>query len=221
MSQYKKSIDVKNRILRASEELFALNGYDATGIAQIAAKSEITKSLLYYYFDSKEQILEELFSNYLLKVREEKRKILSSGLSEAEIIKQSMLIGFSLLSNNKKIIRILIAEILKGNVNKEALCNIIESIIPASMTDLKLHDDIQRHTNELTAYTFFFGLAPMIAYMLFGETWIKNNQLEETAFINQFLTMAIASFTNDITGVTAEFFEPQKDTLIDNLKKLL
>lgn len=27
----KKGIDVKNRILSISEELFALNGYDATG----------------------------------------------------------------------------------------------------------------------------------------------------------------------------------------------
>ncbi len=221
MSKYKKSIDVKNRILSVSEELFALNGYDGTGIAQIAEKSEITKSLLYYYFDSKEQILEELFSNYLLKVREEKRKILSSELSEVEMVKESMLIGFSLLSNNKNIIRILLAEMLKGNVKQESLCNIIESIIPTSMTNLKLHEEIQKDTNNLAAYTIFFGLAPMIAYMLFGETWMKNNQLEEKAFINQFLTMAISSFANDITGVTSDFFEPHKDTLIHNLEKLL
>ena len=221
MSKYKKSIDVKIRILSAAEELFALNGYDATGIAQIAEKSEITKSLLYYYFVSKEQILEELFSNYLLKVREEKRKILSSDLSEEEIIKQSMLVGFSLLSNNKNIIRILIAEMLKGNVVKESLYNIIESIIPVSMTNLELPAEKQQHTKELATYTFFFGLVPMITYMLFGETWMKNNQLEETAFINQFLTMAVASFSNDITGVTSEFFSPHKETLLDNFKKLL
>lgn len=43
------------------------------------------------------------------------------------------------------------------------------------MTELKLHDEIQKHNNELITYTFFFGLAPVIAYMLFGATWIKNN----------------------------------------------
>jgi AcrR family transcriptional regulator len=220
MPKNKNGADVKNRILSVSEELFALNGYDATGIAQIAEKAEITKSLLYYYFNSKEQILEELFSNYLLKVSNEKRKILSSGLSEDETVKQSMLIGFSLLINNKNVIRILISEMLKGNVNKESLCDIIESITPNSFTDLKMNYE-KDNTNEFATYIFYFGLAPVIMYMLFGETWIKNNRLDENEFTNQFLTMAIASYSNEITGVTAEFFEAHKDILIENLKKML
>jgi AcrR family transcriptional regulator len=220
MAQYKKSIGVKNRILKVSEELFALKGYDATGIAQIAEKAEITKSLLYYYFNSKEQILEELFSNYLLAVGEEKRRILSGNLPETEVIKQSMQAGFNLLSNNKNIIRIILIEMLKGNVKKEALCSIIESMIPASFKDLK---DVEEkdNANVLSTYAFFFGLAPIITYMLFGSAWAKTNEIEEGVFAEQFLTMASASFSNDITGLTAEFFEPQKSALLDNLKNLL
>ncbi len=221
MNKNKKSMDVKNRILSAAEELFALKGYDGTGIAQIADKSEITKSLLYYYFDSKEQILQELFTNYLITVKEEKEKILSGDLPETEMIRQSMLKGFSLLFHNKKIIRILLSEMLKGNVKKEALCSVVESVIPGSMTDLKSPGEKNGHSAELAAYIFFFGLAPVIAYMMFGQAWTSNNQLDETIFTEQFITMAIASFSNDITGVTKEFFEPQRELLVDNIKKLM
>ncbi len=221
MAKYTKSIAVKKRILHIAEELFALNGYDATGIAQIAEKSEITKSLFYYYFESKEQILAELFSNYLLAVKEEKKKILSSGLSEAEAVKRSMLEGFSLLANHKKIIRILIAEMLKGNVKKEPLCSIIASMIPASIANLQFCAAEGDNSSELAAYLFFFGLAPVITYMLFGETWLQNNQLDKISFANQFLTLGTAVFANDITGVKRDFFEAQKEVLAENLAKLL
>ncbi len=217
----KDSKDVRNRILKASEELFALNGYDATGIAQIAKNSEIPKSLLYYYFNSKEQILEELFSNYLLNVKAEKENIFSSDLPDHEKIRQSMIRGFSLLSNNKNIIRILMTELLKGRVNREALFKVIESILPNSLTDGKPYAESENSTNHMPAFIFFFGLAPVIAYMMFGDTWIKNKQLDESVFIEQFLSMAAAAFSNDITGVTPAFFDQQKDVLLGNLKKLL
>lgn len=222
MNRQKDGLDAKNRILRAAEELFSENGYDATGIAQIAEKAEITKSLLYYYFESKEKILEELFSSCLLSLKEKKKEILSGGLSVDETINRSMMKGFSFLNSNKKIIRILISEMLKGNVKKESFCGIIESIIPASVSDLKNLDETRGDgSGEFAAYAFFFGLAPVIACMLFGDIWIKNRGLEATAFTEQFVDMAIAAFSNDITGAGPEFFEPHKTALIDNIKKLL
>lgn len=221
LSKPKSNVDVKNRILKASEELFAINGYDATGIAQIAEKSEITKSLLYYYFESKEKILEELFSKCLFAVKEEKEKILSGGLSSDEVVNQSMVKGFSFLADNKKMIRILISEMLKGNVKKESFCQSVESMISVFASDSEISTENQGGSDKFTAYTFFFGLAPIIAYMLFGDIWIKNNGLDEATFTEQFVAMAIASFTNDITRISEDFFEPHKNALADNLKKLL
>ena len=221
MSPYKKSIDAKNRILTVAEELFALNGFDATGIAQIAEKSGIAKSLLYYYFNSKEQILEELVSNYLLKVREEKKKILSGDLSQAEAVRLSMLKGFSLLSGSKKLIRILIAEMLKGNVKKEYMLSIIESIIPATLSGKISFEKEPGSSVDLSAYMFFFALSPLISYMIFGDTWIGSKQLDKTDFTEQFVNMAITSVCNDATGLTYDFFEPHREMIVENIKKLL
>jgi AcrR family transcriptional regulator len=48
----------RDRIIAASTKLFSLNGYDATSVNQIASSAGVTKALIYYYFKSKEDILD-------------------------------------------------------------------------------------------------------------------------------------------------------------------
>ena len=55
----------RGRIITASTKLFSLNGYDATSVNQIASSAGVTKALIYYYFKSKEDILDSLVSSLL------------------------------------------------------------------------------------------------------------------------------------------------------------
>ena len=57
-----KSLDmaVRNRLLSAATELFSRKGYSATTTREIVAASEVTKPVLYYYFQNKEGIYLEL-----------------------------------------------------------------------------------------------------------------------------------------------------------------
>jgi AcrR family transcriptional regulator len=50
----------RKRILDASFQLMAENGYESTTIAEIARKANISKGLVYNYFESKESILRSL-----------------------------------------------------------------------------------------------------------------------------------------------------------------
>ncbi len=47
----------EEKILNAALELFATNGYKNTAISEIAKKAEISKGLMYNYFDSKKALL--------------------------------------------------------------------------------------------------------------------------------------------------------------------
>lgn len=216
-----ENLDVKDRILDASEDLFSSKGYDATSMEQIAKKAEVTKSLIYYYFESKEKILEELISKYLFSTMKEKKDILSSDLSDRSLIEQSMLKGFVFLFKNKRMMRIFLTEMLKDNIRNDYLCKMIQDMITASTTNLKsLGIDI-KDDDEFAMYSFFFGLAPIIAFMLLGDTWIKNNQLNSEEFAAKFAKMVRVSFSNDITGIKSEFLEPLNSVLTENLDKLL
>ncbi len=55
-----KKDDIRNKILDISEKLFIKNGYDNTSLKQISEKSYISKSNIYRYFSSKEEIYEIL-----------------------------------------------------------------------------------------------------------------------------------------------------------------
>jgi len=59
-SKNEKSKNKKQLILETALELFAENGYHATSISMIAKVAEISKSLMYNYFDSKEILLNEV-----------------------------------------------------------------------------------------------------------------------------------------------------------------
>jgi len=62
--------------LSAAAKLFRRQGYSATTLRQIAAMAEIKAGSVYYYFDSKEQILDEVLHLGLLSVFEAVKKAL-------------------------------------------------------------------------------------------------------------------------------------------------
>jgi AcrR family transcriptional regulator len=49
--------DTRQRILDVALDLFTEQGYDGTSLRQIAEQLDITKAAIYYYFESKEDIL--------------------------------------------------------------------------------------------------------------------------------------------------------------------
>jgi TetR/AcrR family transcriptional regulator, cholesterol catabolism regulator len=69
-SQISKSEKSRDSILEAAAKLFRRQGYSATTLRQIAAMAEIKAGSIYYYFDSKEAILEEVLHRGLLVVFE-------------------------------------------------------------------------------------------------------------------------------------------------------
>ena len=67
ISQISKSEKSRDSILEAAAKLFRRQGYSATTLRQIAAMAEIKAGSIYYYFDSKEAILEEVLHRGLLR----------------------------------------------------------------------------------------------------------------------------------------------------------
>jgi len=57
--------ETRSRILDAAEDLIARDGFDATPTAQIAARAEVPKGLLFYYFPKKIDLLRTLLAERL------------------------------------------------------------------------------------------------------------------------------------------------------------
>ncbi len=59
----------RQRILRASRQLFRTKGYEATTIEDVAAQAEISKATLYNYFPSKDSLLLGIAESEIAQVR--------------------------------------------------------------------------------------------------------------------------------------------------------
>ena len=53
-------IHCRQRILKASRQLFSIKGYEETTMEDVAARAEVSKATLYNYFPGKDSLLMEL-----------------------------------------------------------------------------------------------------------------------------------------------------------------
>lgn len=72
MKQSDRSAQSKERLIDTALELFALKGYTATTVKDIAKEAGVTDGLIYHYFSSKEELLHAVLvkHNFLDDVRD-------------------------------------------------------------------------------------------------------------------------------------------------------
>ena len=51
--------------MKTAKQLFAEKGYDATGMEEIASNAGVPKSLIYYHFNSKEDLLNAVITEFV------------------------------------------------------------------------------------------------------------------------------------------------------------
>jgi AcrR family transcriptional regulator len=65
MTHYSKGVETRNLILHHSLELFSLDGYDATSVAEICQQAEVSKGAFYHHFASKQDLFLALMTTWL------------------------------------------------------------------------------------------------------------------------------------------------------------
>lgn len=78
----------KDRILRTAAELFAAQGYHATGVAELGRAAGIQRGALYYHIGSKEELLFELCKRHIEDAVVFGEEVLASGGEPTEKLRQ-------------------------------------------------------------------------------------------------------------------------------------
>ena len=72
-----KKPSARQRLMDASEQLFAEHGWNAVSIRSIVAAADVNLAALHYHFGSKEQLLSEIFAARAKPIAEERVRLLS------------------------------------------------------------------------------------------------------------------------------------------------
>lgn len=68
----------REEILKTAVRLFASHGYNATSIEDILAAEKIAKGTFYYYFKTKEELLDAAIDTYIARMAEDLQQIVKS-----------------------------------------------------------------------------------------------------------------------------------------------
>lgn len=74
----------KKELIKIAYNLFITKGYENTSVDEIIAKAGIAKGTYYYYFESKEQMLEEVINMMIDEGVERAKKVVNSNLELEE-----------------------------------------------------------------------------------------------------------------------------------------
>ncbi len=179
----KNTLEIRNRILDAAEKLFEERGFDATGIAEIAVQAGITKSLIYYYFKNKDDLLAGIFERFMEKTLELKSRVALPALEDLKkggakkLIKYFVEDSMPFVEAHKSILKIALVEEMKSNSEGPLFASFKENMTAAvqyfDRTGMSVSDP-----QSLSAYLFFMISFPLIGYVVLGEEWCRHTGMK-------------------------------------------
>jgi len=197
-----KNISTEENILNVAREVFIRNGYSGTTMQQIADEAGINKSLLHYYFRSKEKLFGQIFAEVFSQFIPELGKIFMTDMSLEEKIRafvDNYIEGFirnplipifvmQELSTNPQNLADLIR---KSGIDPEMVIRtIMESL---KKEDLNIQDPKQFMVNMIGLCVFPFAAQPLIQRLIFNndEKAYSKFLLERKHEVSEFLLNAI------------------------------
>jgi len=191
---YKRdSVETKTRILAVAEEIFSNVGFDGARVDDIAKKAGVNKALIYYYFKSKDEILETLFSSL---VEDAKNMLVKSMEGTPDVCtgdnyKKLFDMYIHFITKKRKIIKVAISESAKTDAKPSVVMELGNMIINAEIESIRKEYEVQglhfpEDKQEKMIMEFFTGFAPFLSYALYKDQWINQYNISETELQEKF-----------------------------------
>lgn len=185
--------DAKKRILQAAVKIFAEKSFEGSRIDEIANEANVPKSLIYYHFKNKDEILNVLTQGFI----QEFKNLLQIAQNDTHQTKARELPDRmqhhyqDFFKNNTDLIRIILIDSLKKSTKEPMIYKIAETLID---TDKSFADNPEQYDRqERLVAEFFTSIIPNCAYLCFSESWINYFKMEKEDFDKLFLNIMTAT----------------------------
>jgi len=169
----KRQKGTREKILNVATKLFARKGFDGARVDEIAKKAKVNKALIYYYFKSKEEILEEIMEQLREEILGRKQKMLKreAPTSSEELIQSSAERIFDLYKGNEDVLRIIITEELKSEKKHWPIFKLLDMGLEDGINMAEAAGISFKDKDQLIKASFYFGFIPIAFFTLLKNEW--------------------------------------------------
>lgn len=178
--------NARERILSTAVKIFAEKSYEGSRIDEIARAANVPKSLIYYHFKSKEEILQVLVNNFI----NEYLEIISDTTGESHKEKAVNLAArmksryYQFGQQNADLVRVILIESLKKTQEKPVLFQIIDAM---TAKEAEGKDSSDYNIQERRIAEFYTSFMPNYAYVCYADAWTKYFDLDRKQFDELYL----------------------------------
>ena len=188
----------KEKILNAALIEFIEKGVDDARIEDIAKRAGLTKVMLYYHFNSKENLVSELMVRLSNEITEKFRENLSNiDIKDPQSVRSHVETMLDYFYGRKEILRLITSESIKDK-NGMGSFYIFEELFSTVSSIVGDNYKINDNTNASRQYqfltrVFFFNMIPMVMYSSlsdkFNDDFGINKEKSREAFIDTFINV--------------------------------
>ncbi len=183
MKENKRVPDARKRILKTALQIFAEKSFEGSRIDEIAERAGVPKSLIYYHFKNKNEILDVMFRNFLNDFGEViKTAERDAGDSVAEEMMKRPEYYTDFMIKNYDLIRIILIDSLKKTSDNPVLYTFLEMIVHSEEKLIIRNHPENYDREERLVGEFFTHIIPLFSFFCFYYSWIGYFKMEEKKF---------------------------------------
>lgn len=164
----------KDRILRAALAQFAQKSFEGARVDEIARSAGVNKALIYYYFKSKEEILEALFQNAIQdfsKYIEWSVFLKPDVLDSDAAIDTAMDVFFKFIEERRELFTVAVMELLKDSERRIRIIELLGLEIEREYKAFESSFESRPPSAQEMVTEFFTGFLPIIMFVILKEPW--------------------------------------------------
>lgn len=223
-----QSVEAKERIISTATELFSKKGYDGAKMNEIAQAAAVSKALIYYYFPTKQSILDHIIDSFFNDVtgmgmdfiEVTIKKMINSGrmdilpdrmrftTTEDMLAFKKSIFGYHqrilrYMLQQRSMLRIILAEALRTGEQQGALLRFFRLAETSDKNplfrEIRLADSDFDYSGEVIFRKFFFSTMPMINFIVFHEDYKKASGMDDDEML--------ACYLRTIETLNATYFD--------------
>ena len=169
--------------MEAAVRAFARKGYHSCRVGEIAEEAGVAYGLVYHYFGSKEEVLEEIFRDTWTQMLARIREVAGSGESAVEQVRRVTALLLRTWRRDPDLVRVLVREVtrspeqLKRQIDEIGHAyQALEEIVVNGQTSGEFRDDLD---SKVAAIVFYGALEEVLTGWVMGQLPDGDDDIEK------------------------------------------